>query len=106
MVQVLFGVPASALFFGAEQWAGAAPIQWNGGTVRRLWAYLVRPKADKTKLKRVLGADLAKDLDNAYKNVYLCMAVEHEALEAFVKDMGVDLGRGDIGMAQKHLDRA
>ena len=34
------------------------------------------------------------------------VAVEHEALEAFVKDMGVDLGRGDIGMAQKHLDRA
>jgi drug/metabolite transporter (DMT)-like permease len=33
MVQVLFGLPASALFFGAEQWAGAAPIQWNVGTV-------------------------------------------------------------------------
>ena len=32
MVQVLFGLPASALFFGAEQWAGAAPIQWNVGT--------------------------------------------------------------------------
>ena len=33
MVQVLFGLPASALFFGAEQWSGAAPIQWHIGTV-------------------------------------------------------------------------
>ena len=44
------------------------PHQFNGNRVSRLWAYLVRPKAAKTKLKRVLGADLAKDLDQAYKN--------------------------------------
>lgn len=53
----------------------------NGGRVERLWAYLVRPKAAKTKLKRVLGADLAKDLDQAYRNGYLCVALEAEAIE-------------------------
>ena len=53
----------------------------NGGRVERLWAYLVRPKAAKTKLKRVLGADLAKDLDQAYRNGYLCVALEAEAVE-------------------------
>ena len=37
----------------------------NGGSVERLWAYLSRPKAHKTKLKRELGADLGKDLDRA-----------------------------------------
>ena len=61
------------------------PHQFNGNRVSRLWAYLVRPKAAKTKLKRVLGADLAKDLDQAYKNLYLCIAVEHGALEVSLR---------------------
>jgi len=53
----------------------------NGGSVERLWAYLSRPKAHKTKLKRELGADLGKDLDQAYRNGYLCVALEADALE-------------------------
>lgn len=53
----------------------------NGGNVERLWAYLSRPKAHKTKLKRQLGADLGKDLDQAFRNGYLCVALESEALE-------------------------
>lgn len=53
----------------------------NGGSVERLWAYLSRPKAHKTKLKRQLGADLGKDLDQAYRNGYLCVALEAEAIE-------------------------
>ena len=53
----------------------------NGGRVERLWAYLTRPKAAKTKLKRTIGAELAKDLDQAYKNGYLCVALEADAVE-------------------------
>ena len=57
------------------------PTQWNGNRVRRLWSYSMRPKAEKTRLRRTLGADLAKDLDAAYRNAYLCIALEADALE-------------------------
>ncbi|MDP6539311.1 MAG: hypothetical protein QF903_11220 [Planctomycetota bacterium] len=61
------------------------PSPFNGGRVRRLWAYLSRAKADKTRLRRVLGRDLAKDLDSAYRNAYLCVAIEPEALEVSLR---------------------
>lgn len=61
------------------------PHQFNGNRVRRIWAYLVRPKAEKGRLKRTLGADLAKDLDQAYKNAYLCVAVEADAVEVSLR---------------------
>ncbi len=57
------------------------PSTFNGMRVRRLWAYLTRSKADKRKLKSVLGPELAKDLDSAYRNAYLCLAIEADALE-------------------------
>ncbi len=57
------------------------PTSFNGMRVRRIWAYLTRAKAAKAKLKKVLGAELAKDLNAAYKNAYLCLALEAEALE-------------------------
>ncbi len=57
------------------------PHAFNGNRVRRIWAYICRAKSEKTRLKRVLGSDLAKDLDAAYRNAYLCLAVEAEALE-------------------------
>lgn len=53
----------------------------NGGRVERLWAYITRDKAAKGRLRKTLGADLAKDLDQAYKNGYLCVALEADALE-------------------------
>ena len=53
----------------------------NGGSVERLWVYVTRPKAHKTKLKRQLGAELGKDLDQAYRNGFLCVALEAEAVE-------------------------
>ncbi|MEM9382678.1 MAG: hypothetical protein AAGB93_22180 [Planctomycetota bacterium] len=53
----------------------------NGGRVERLWAYATRPKAAKTKLRRVIGAELAKDLDHSYRNGYLCAALEADAVE-------------------------
>ena len=53
----------------------------NGGRVERLWAYLTRTKAAKKKLARTVGADLAKDLDQAYRNGYLCVALEAEVIE-------------------------
>ena len=34
------------------------------------------------------------------------MFFQHQRPEPFVENMGVDLGRGDIGMPQKRLDRA
>lgn len=61
------------------------PHQFNGNRVRRMWAYMVRPKKEKARLKKTLGADLAKDLDAAYKNAYLCLAVEAEALEVSLR---------------------
>ena len=64
------------------------PRVWNGNRVRRLWSYCIRPKAEKTRLKRVLGADLAKDLDAAYRNAYLCIAIEAEALEVSLRIHG------------------
>jgi len=61
------------------------PTTFNGMKVRRLWTYLMRPKAEKTRLRRVLGADLARDLDAAYRNAYLCIAIEAEALEVSLR---------------------
>jgi hypothetical protein len=61
------------------------PNQFNGNRVRRLWSYLVRPKKEKTRLRRTLGADLAKDLDAAYRNAYLCVAIEADALEVSMR---------------------
>jgi len=57
------------------------PTPFNRGHVRRIWVYLCRSKRQKTKLRRTLGSELAKDLDAAYRNAYLCIAVEAEALE-------------------------
>lgn len=61
------------------------PHAFNGNRVRRLWAYLTRSKAEKRKLKSVLGSDLGKDLDAAYRNAYLCIALEAEALEVSLR---------------------
>ncbi len=61
------------------------PHAFNHMRVRRQWAYVTRPKAEKTRLRRVLGADLAKDLDAAYRNAYLCLAIEQDALEASLR---------------------
>ena len=57
------------------------PRPFNGMRVRRLWTYLMRPKAEKSRLRKTLGADLAKDLDAAYRNAYLCLAIEADRLE-------------------------
>lgn len=61
------------------------PSTFNHMQVRRLWAYAVRSKAEKKRLKGVLGADLAKDLDAAYRNAYLCVALEADALEVSLR---------------------
>lgn len=61
------------------------PHAFNGMRVRRLWAYLTRSKPEKTRLRRTLGPDLAKDLDAAYRNAYLCLALEAEALEVSLR---------------------
>lgn len=58
-----------------------APHAFNGMRVRRLWAYLTRAKAEKKRLRGVLGAELGKDLDAAYRNAYLCFALEAECFE-------------------------
>ncbi len=61
------------------------PHAFNGGRVRRLWAYLTRSKAEKRRLRKVLGAELAKDLDSAYRNAYLCLAIEPTRLEVSLR---------------------
>ena len=62
-----------------------APHAFNGNRVRRLWAYLCRDKKEKGRLRRVVGADLAKDLDAAYRNAYLCLAVEADRVEVSLR---------------------
>lgn len=57
------------------------PHAFNAMRVRRLWAYVCGARKEKRGLQRVLGADLAKDLDAAYRNAYLCLALEADALE-------------------------
>ncbi len=57
------------------------PHVFNGMRVRRLWAYLTRPRAERRRLKGILGSELGKDLDSAYRNAYLFLAIEPEALE-------------------------
>jgi len=61
------------------------PTAFNGNRVRRLWAYLTRSKGKKRELKSVLGGELGKDLDAAYRNAYLCLAIEAEALETSLR---------------------
>lgn len=61
------------------------PTVFNHMRVRRLWAYLARGKKAKARLKRTLGAELGKDLDAAYRNAYLCIALEPAALEVSLR---------------------
>jgi len=61
------------------------PHAFNGNRVRRIWAYISRDKQEKGRLRRVVGADLAKDLDAAFRNVYFCLAVEAEAVEVSIR---------------------
>lgn len=61
------------------------PHPFNHMRVSRLWSYVMRRKADKTKLRRELGPELGKDLDAAYRNVYLCVALEADALEVSLR---------------------
>ncbi len=61
------------------------PHAFNGMRVKRLWAYLTRGPAEKKRLRAVLGAELGKDLDAAYRNAYLCLAIEAEALEVSLR---------------------
>jgi hypothetical protein len=62
-----------------------APSTFNHMQVKRLWCYAARAKPEKKRLKGVLGADLAKDLDAAYRNAYICCALEHDALEVSLR---------------------
>jgi hypothetical protein len=61
------------------------PHTFNGMRVRRLWAYLCRGKRSKTRLRKVLGHELAQDLDAAYRNAYLCVALETDAIETSLR---------------------
>ena len=61
------------------------PHAFNGMAVKRLWTYLVRGKAEKARLRRVLGRELGKDLDSAYRNAYLCVALEREGFEVSLR---------------------
>ncbi len=61
------------------------PHMFNHNKVRRLWAYVTRGKKEKARLRKVLGAELGKDLDAAYRNAYLCVAIEDSALETSLR---------------------
>lgn len=61
------------------------PHAFNHQRVSRLWAYVCRGKREKTRLRKVVGRDLARDLDSAYRNAYLCLALEHDALEVSLR---------------------
>jgi hypothetical protein len=61
------------------------PNAFNRMKVDRMWAYACRNKAEKKRLRGALGADLGKDLDAAYRNAYVCAAVESDALEVSLR---------------------
>lgn len=61
------------------------PHAFNHMQVKRMWTYACRPKAEKTRLRRTIGAELAKDLDSAYRNAYLCAAVESDVIEVSIR---------------------
>ncbi|MBI5431271.1 MAG: hypothetical protein HZA52_00390 [Planctomycetes bacterium] len=61
------------------------PHMFNHMRVRRLWTYLCRGKDAKKRLKGVLGAELGKDLDAAYRNAYLCVALEADVVEVSLR---------------------
>ena len=84
------------------------PHVFNGMRVRRLWAYLCRGKRAKAGLKKVLGAELAKDLDAAYRNAYLCVALEADAIETSLRihvDAWYDSQNLSKRLAAEGLDR-
>lgn len=61
------------------------PTVFNHMRVKRMWAYISRGKKEKTRIKRILGAELGKDLDAAYRNAYFCVAIDEGALEVSLK---------------------
>lgn len=61
------------------------PHAFNAGQVRRLWVYVCRGKQAKATLRRTLGRELAADLDAAFRNAYLCFALEHDAVEVSLR---------------------
>lgn len=61
------------------------PHAFNGMRVKRLWVYLSRTKAEKKRLRKTLGAELAADLDAAFRNAYLCCAIEADAVEVSLR---------------------
>lgn len=62
-----------------------APSAFNAMRVRRLWTYAFRAKAEKKRLKAQLGAELGADLDAAYRNAFLCIALESEHVEVSLR---------------------
>ncbi len=62
-----------------------APHAFNGKRVARLWTYICRDKKEKARLKKV-GKDFASyEIDAAYRNAYLCLAIESDALEVSLR---------------------
>lgn len=61
------------------------PHAFNGNRVRRIWTYVTRDKGEKGRLRRVVGKDLAQDLDAAYRNAYFCLGVEADAAEVSLR---------------------
>ncbi len=61
------------------------PHAFNRNRVSRLWAYLTRTRKEKGALQRTLGPELGRDLDAAFRNAYLSIALESEALEVALR---------------------
>lgn len=61
------------------------PHVFNGQRVRRMWTYLARAKAERRRLRGLLGPELGADLDAAYRNAYLCLALEAERVEVSLR---------------------
>jgi hypothetical protein len=61
------------------------PTSFNQMQVRRLWAYVTRAKKEKSRLRQTLGPELGKDLDAAYRNAFLCAAIESDGFEVSLR---------------------
>ncbi len=57
------------------------PFEFNGFRVSKQWMYCMRGKKEKTALKKILGAELGKDLDSSFRNLHFALTIDESSLE-------------------------
>ncbi|MEE8142427.1 MAG: hypothetical protein V3T77_04950 [Planctomycetota bacterium] len=61
------------------------PYRFNRFKVDSQWVYLSRSPGERRELKRILGVELGKDLDQNYVHVILVLEIHHHGLEVALR---------------------